>query len=194
MVSLSDDSSGNCVAATSGIVAGMWQDQACNNEFNYVCEKGRIGFTAPPVTQPPPPTQPSNQGCAPGWIGYGNFCYRVRRYMCVWGGGCEGMGGDEGRLMGVTHNLYHQHNQVIRDVTLDGLDMGISAVGQEDMCVCVEGMGGDEGRLMGVSHSSHHQHNQVIRDVPQDGLDMGISAPGGFTPTDKAKHIIVLEN
>ncbi|XP_072020213.1 macrophage mannose receptor 1-like [Amphiura filiformis] len=72
-----DNSNGDCVAATSGVVAGMWQDKACYDELNYVCEKGRIGFTAPPVTQPPPPTQPSNQGCATGWIGYGNNCFRV---------------------------------------------------------------------------------------------------------------------
>ncbi|XP_072020262.1 macrophage mannose receptor 1-like [Amphiura filiformis] len=72
-----DNSNGDCVAATSGTISGLWQDQECNNEFNYVCEKVRLGFTAPPVTVPPAPTDPSNEGCAAGWIGYGNNCFRV---------------------------------------------------------------------------------------------------------------------
>ena len=42
--------------------------------------------------------------------------------VCVYGG----VGGDEGRLMGVSHSSHHQHNQVIRDVPQDGLDMGIT--------------------------------------------------------------------
>ena len=79
LIFFSDNSNGDCVGATSGIVAGMWQNEACSSMYNYVCETGRLGFTAPPVTQPPPVTPPSDQGCATGWIGYGNNCFRVRR-------------------------------------------------------------------------------------------------------------------
>ncbi|XP_033107417.1 macrophage mannose receptor 1-like isoform X2 [Anneissia japonica] len=71
-----DDRDGKCVAVSSGKSAGLWSDSACDSSYNYICEKLRFGFTDKPIVTYDP-TDPSSSGCAPGWIGYGNNCYRI---------------------------------------------------------------------------------------------------------------------
>ncbi|XP_022088512.1 macrophage mannose receptor 1-like [Acanthaster planci] len=71
-----DDSTGNCVTMKSGSDAGYWSDRSCEKGYLFICEKSRIGW--PTITLPTanPPTQPSDVGCSPGWIGYGDNCFK----------------------------------------------------------------------------------------------------------------------
>ena len=75
---ITDDSKGKCVGAGSAIPAsGYWTDLNCEERFPYVCEVLREGYTTQ-SPNPPSKTNPSNIGCAAGWIGYGSQCFRVR--------------------------------------------------------------------------------------------------------------------
>ncbi|XP_071824781.1 macrophage mannose receptor 1-like isoform X2 [Apostichopus japonicus] len=72
------ENNGDCVAATSGIVAGLWQVKNCTTRNDFLCERVRGGYTPPPtVTQPINPTAPSDSNCAEGWIGYANKCFKA---------------------------------------------------------------------------------------------------------------------
>ncbi|KAJ8036335.1 Macrophage mannose receptor 1 [Holothuria leucospilota] len=72
------ENNGNCVAATSGLVAGLWQVKDCSSRYDYLCEVVRDGYTAAPTVTPPRnPTPPNDDNCADGWIGYGDKCFRV---------------------------------------------------------------------------------------------------------------------
>ncbi|XP_070535732.1 macrophage mannose receptor 1-like [Ptychodera flava] len=69
-----DNSAGDCVGASTGAVAGLWSAADCTGAMPYICEKTRPGFTKPPV-EIPYPTNPSDEGCAGGWLGYGSNCF-----------------------------------------------------------------------------------------------------------------------
>ena len=77
-----DDKDGKCVAVSSGKSAGLWSGAACDSSYYYICEKLRFGYTDKPIVTYDP-TDPSSSGCAPGWIGYGNNCYRVRSVSSI---------------------------------------------------------------------------------------------------------------
>lgn len=84
-----EENNGDCVAATSGIVAGLWQVKNCTTRNDFLCERVRGGYTPPPtVTQPINPTAPSDSNCAEGWIGYANKCFKVQlqkvKGKCLW--------------------------------------------------------------------------------------------------------------
>ncbi|XP_077993134.1 macrophage mannose receptor 1-like [Glandiceps talaboti] len=69
-----DNSQGDCVGVSSGTDSGLWTAGQCDNSMPYICEKTRPGFTKPPVTAAYP-TNPSDEGCADGWLGYGSKCF-----------------------------------------------------------------------------------------------------------------------
>ncbi|XP_077993135.1 C-type mannose receptor 2-like [Glandiceps talaboti] len=69
-----DNSNGDCVGANTGSNAGLWTATSCDGAMPYICEKTRPGFTKAPVTVPYA-TNPSNVGCADGWLGYGSKCF-----------------------------------------------------------------------------------------------------------------------
>ncbi|KAJ8017578.1 C-type mannose receptor 2 [Holothuria leucospilota] len=72
------ENNGNCVAATTGVMAGLWQVKSCNTRYDYLCESVREGYTAAPTVTPPRnPTTPHDTNCAEGWIGYGDRCFGV---------------------------------------------------------------------------------------------------------------------
>ncbi|XP_038076947.1 macrophage mannose receptor 1-like [Patiria miniata] len=71
-----DESKGRCVYATAGTASGLWMVGNCNASFYYVCEKARGGFATVKVTQGTQ-TTPTNDDCAPGWIGYGSHCMKA---------------------------------------------------------------------------------------------------------------------
>ncbi|XP_041458722.1 macrophage mannose receptor 1-like isoform X2 [Lytechinus variegatus] len=74
-----DDSKGECVASTTGIMAGLWRNMDCTSKNKYICERGREGYPAPQTIGPTTiPTAPSNAGCYDDrWKGYGNNCYML---------------------------------------------------------------------------------------------------------------------
>lgn len=74
-----EENNGRCVAATSGGVAGLWQVKNCDTRYKYLCKSVREGYTQAPTVTPPNPTEPNNNNCAQGWIGYGNKCFRVKK-------------------------------------------------------------------------------------------------------------------
>ncbi|XP_077993133.1 macrophage mannose receptor 1-like [Glandiceps talaboti] len=69
-----DNSQGDCVGVSTGTNAGLWTATQCTDSMPYICEKTRLGFTKPPVTAAYP-TNPSDEGCAGGWLGYGSKCF-----------------------------------------------------------------------------------------------------------------------
>eukprot|EP00057_Strongylocentrotus_purpuratus_P029711 XP_011684185.1 PREDICTED: macrophage mannose receptor 1-like [Strongylocentrotus purpuratus] len=76
-----DNYLGDCVAlisAADGVgsnVAGLWFDERCYNEHNYICERPVEGTTDTPYTQAPV-TVPSDVGCPDeNAIGYGSNCF-----------------------------------------------------------------------------------------------------------------------
>lgn len=83
-IKILEENNGNCVAATTGVVAGLWQVKGCNTRYDYLCESVREGYTAAPTVTPPRnPTTPNDNNCAEGWIGYGDRCFGVRFiYFC----------------------------------------------------------------------------------------------------------------
>lgn len=69
------------ISAADGVgtnVAGLWFDERCYNEHNYICERPVEGTTDTPYTQAPV-TVPSNEGCTDNdnAIGYGSNCFIV---------------------------------------------------------------------------------------------------------------------
>lgn len=70
-----DNGDGTCVAMTSGLVGGFWDDKQCSEEFAFVCEKPRPDITPPTKAPTPPPVE----GCATGWSGepHFRFCYKL---------------------------------------------------------------------------------------------------------------------
>ncbi|XP_022109148.1 macrophage mannose receptor 1-like [Acanthaster planci] len=71
-----DSSMGQCVSINSGApAAGYWYNTACSLSLPYVCESARPGYST--MAPPGPVTNPTNIGCAAGWIGYGSYCFRV---------------------------------------------------------------------------------------------------------------------
>lgn len=77
-----DDTKGNCVASTSGMMAGLWRNIDCASTNKYLCERGRDGYSAPQTIGPTTlPTAPSDAGCHDSnWKGYGANCYMVIAY------------------------------------------------------------------------------------------------------------------
>ncbi|XP_035670035.1 uncharacterized protein LOC118411665 [Branchiostoma floridae] len=71
-----DSSQGRCVSMHTGDGAGLWHTQDCGAPQKYICEKQRVGFTAPPL---PPATTPAPI-CHAGWVGLeqGAFCYQYK--------------------------------------------------------------------------------------------------------------------
>ncbi|XP_030828651.1 macrophage mannose receptor 1 [Strongylocentrotus purpuratus] len=102
-----DNYLGDCVAlisAADGIgsnVAGLWFDERCYKEHNYICERPVEGTTDTPYTQAPV-TVPSNAGCTDeNAIGYGSNCFipfeRNAVEQITWDQArtyCQEMGGD----------------------------------------------------------------------------------------------------
>ncbi|XP_041458281.1 macrophage mannose receptor 1-like isoform X1 [Lytechinus variegatus] len=98
---------GDCVALVSAgngagsNVAGLWFDERCYKEHNYICERPVDGTTDTPYTQAPV-TNPSNIGCTDdNAIGYGSNCFipfeRNPIEQISWASArtyCRGMGGD----------------------------------------------------------------------------------------------------
>ncbi|XP_066304554.1 lymphocyte antigen 75-like [Branchiostoma lanceolatum] len=69
-----DPTQGRCVSMHTGDGAGLWNAQECGAPQKYICEKQRVGFTAPPL----PPTTTLVPTCPTGWVGLeqGSFCYQ----------------------------------------------------------------------------------------------------------------------
>eukprot|EP00057_Strongylocentrotus_purpuratus_P027654 XP_011682128.1 PREDICTED: macrophage mannose receptor 1 isoform X1 [Strongylocentrotus purpuratus] len=74
-----DDTKGNCVASTSGMMAGLWRNIDCASTNKYLCERGRGGYSAPQTIGPTTlATAPSDVGCYDSnWKGYGANCYMI---------------------------------------------------------------------------------------------------------------------
>ncbi|XP_072174350.1 macrophage mannose receptor 1-like [Diadema setosum] len=72
-----DDTKGRCATSSSGLLAGLWSNMDCSSNLKYMCKRVRTGYTVPPPVTTQSPTQPSNTGCARGWTGYGNNCFRA---------------------------------------------------------------------------------------------------------------------
>ncbi|KAI8521387.1 hypothetical protein Bbelb_011410 [Branchiostoma belcheri] len=70
-----DPAQGRCVSMHTGDGAGLWRAQQCPAPQRYICERQRIGFTAPPL----PPTTTPALTCPTGWAGpeQGAFCYQL---------------------------------------------------------------------------------------------------------------------
>ena len=74
---MTDDSKGKCVGSTSAVLnSGYWYDINCEETYGYTCERLRDGFSTQ-SPNPPSKTNPTNIGCATGWIGYGSYCFMV---------------------------------------------------------------------------------------------------------------------
>lgn len=83
---------GTCVAASGRLeTPGLWEVRDCNDNFQYVCEYDREGYTPPtPPTTPAPTTY-----CADGWERHGGRCYKVFKEPKTWGmaeGTCNSYG------------------------------------------------------------------------------------------------------
>ena len=64
-----------CVAMSTTIPVGLWENKACTEHHHYICEFARTGFTTQAYT-----TAVSNAPCPTGWSGPSNrspYCYKV---------------------------------------------------------------------------------------------------------------------
>ncbi|XP_068609207.1 uncharacterized protein [Brachionichthys hirsutus] len=70
-----DSGDGTCVAMTSGVIGGFWDDKQCLDQYAFVCEKARPDIT-PPTTAPTPPLP---EGCSEGWtaLPHHRYCYKL---------------------------------------------------------------------------------------------------------------------
>ncbi|XP_072020400.1 macrophage mannose receptor 1-like [Amphiura filiformis] len=117
------DAFGNCVIADAGVSSsGYWFNFNCDDTHAYVCEQLRDGYTTSAPNNPGK-TNPSNINCAPGWIGYGNGCFRIyetddNNLRKTWDGArsfCVASGGDLASFHSEAEEVY------IRD-SYDALD------------------------------------------------------------------------
>ncbi|XP_071088543.1 lymphocyte antigen 75-like [Haliotis cracherodii] len=70
------DENGHCVVLGSGVNAGLWYNTFCNSTLASICERMRVGYTAPATLPPTPPTIP----CPAGWVDGGTYCYQVNNH------------------------------------------------------------------------------------------------------------------
>ncbi|XP_024286595.1 macrophage mannose receptor 1 [Oncorhynchus tshawytscha] len=70
-----DNHAGTCVAMTTGLTGGFWDDKPCTELFPFVCETPRPDITPPTK----PPTPPPSLDCADGWTAERHFrnCYKL---------------------------------------------------------------------------------------------------------------------
>ncbi|XP_021354593.1 macrophage mannose receptor 1-like isoform X2 [Mizuhopecten yessoensis] len=101
-----------CVALTTSLPIGLWENKNCTETHHYVCEYPRKGFTTPPPTTTLRPVQ-----CPVGWSGqFTNslMCYKVFYNDNVLGkmtwtesrDYCRGLGGDLASIHREAQNVY----------------------------------------------------------------------------------------
>ncbi|XP_069120617.1 macrophage mannose receptor 1-like isoform X2 [Argopecten irradians] len=89
-----------CVALTTALPIGLWENKNCTDKHHYVCQYPRKGFTTPPPTTTKQPIM-----CPQGWSGpnsHSYMCYKVYYNDNVLGkmtwtesrDYCRGLGGD----------------------------------------------------------------------------------------------------
>ena len=61
-----------CVSMSTGIEAGLWKPEPCNQTHSYICKVLKIGQRVPVTTTAKPVT------CRHGWTKIENDCYKVR--------------------------------------------------------------------------------------------------------------------
>lgn len=72
-----DSGEGTCVAMTTGLIGGFWDDKQCLDNNAFICEKPRPDITPPTKA----PTPPDAHGCYESWTALPHFrnCYRVNK-------------------------------------------------------------------------------------------------------------------
>lgn len=62
------------------LISGMWGDQRCLNDLQYICKRTNTSVVKPPV---PPPPSVQYGGCPRGWIPFVNKV-SSRTAFCCW--------------------------------------------------------------------------------------------------------------